>query len=73
MIPYRSALCSRLWKELGVDVDVEDHTACMVSCDGFRVRGCIIEQLSDCFSSLFCDVIFFCGGSVQVHYHGGIN
>ena len=48
-------------------MDVEDHTACVVSCDDYRACGCIIEQLSDCFGGGLCDISLFCGDDVQGH------
>ena len=48
-------------------MDVEDNTACVVSFDGFRFRGCIIEQLSDLFGGGFCSVSLLCVIAVQGH------
>ena len=48
-------------------MDVEDHNVCVVSCDGFRVLGCKVEQLSDCLGGCFCAVSFFYGDAVQGH------
>ena len=32
-------------------MDVDNHAACMISRDGFRVRGCIIEHYTTLFRS----------------------
>ena len=48
-------------------MDVEDHTACLVSCDGIRVCVCIFYQLSDCFGDGFCSVGLLCSNAAQGH------
>ena len=40
-------------------MDVENHSACMISRDGFRVCRCIIEKLGYLFRGCFRAVCMF--------------
>ena len=62
---------SRIWKEGGVAVDVEENSTYVISCDGLWMCGGIIEQLSHWFRRGLCAFdLFFCD-YFKCHYHCG--